>query len=392
MKSGTDRECAPRVAHIVTSLNQGGAQSMLVKLLSALRERFDMHVVSLTDEGWYGQDIRRMGMSLHCLGMERGALNPLLFFRLSKVLGEIMPDVVQAWMYHGNLAASIAALAGKGSMPVIWNVRQSLYDVRLEKKQTRMVIRAGRVLAFQPDKIIYNSAVASTQHEGAGFPQNKSVVIPNGVDMNLFHPSEEMKEKICREIGMAEDALIVGHVARFHPMKDHAGFFAVASDIALRNDRVFFLLLGSGVSFDNEEISSLVPGQLRERFHLLGVRQDVHRFMAAMDVFCLSSLWGEAFPNVLLEAMACGVPCVTTDVGDSAHIVGEFGSIVKPGDYSALRRGIEHWLALSEKGRKKVGEKARAHVCRHYALQSVVEAYADLYGRHNKEKHLQENR
>ncbi|MCG8345754.1 MAG: glycosyltransferase [Chlorobiales bacterium] len=159
-------------------------------------------------------------MSLHCLGMERGVLNPLLFFRLSRVLGEIMPDVTQAWMYHGNLAASIAALSGKGSIPVIWNVRHSLYDARLEKKQTRMAIRAGRMLAFQPDKIIYNSALAGRQHEGAGFPQSKSVVIPNGVDMNLFRPSEEVKEKICREIGIAEDALVVGHVARFHPMME----------------------------------------------------------------------------------------------------------------------------------------------------------------------------
>jgi glycosyltransferase involved in cell wall biosynthesis len=281
-------------------------------------------------------------------------------------------------MYHGNLAASIAGPLSRGRPVIAWNVRQSLYDISAEKRLNRYVIRANRLLGERADAIIYNSEISRSQHETFGFETARAQVIPNGFDLKRLVPDTQMGALVRTELGLPGETLVIGQVSRFHPMKDHASFLRAAVTVARGNNRVRFLVIGRDVTPNNPALAGIVPADLLDRFHFTGERSDSQRLMRAMDLFCLSS-WSEAFPNVLGEAMSCGVPCVTTDVGDSAAIVGETGIVVRPSDSEALARGLWTMVDKTDRERRALGQAARARIETNFALDSMVEHYARLY-------------
>lgn len=367
-----------RVVHVITGLNQGGAEAMLLKLLPGLQLKMDVYVISLIDEGVHGEKIEQMGVPLYCLGMQSKFL---LFtvWRLREVLKQIQPDVIQCWMYHGNLAVTIASMLSGLKPIVVWNIRHSLSDLSLEKPMTRQVIRGNRFLSQRPDIIIYNSRVSRKQHEHFGFFPVNGRIIPNGTDLRLFAPSEEIRRRVRCELGIPEDVLVVGHVARLHPMKDHKGFLRAAVSVLIRHPGVHFLLSGRDVSFDNKTLADVVPDGLRNQFHLLGERNDVNELMTLMDVFCLSSAWGEAFPNVLGEAMATEIPCIATDVGDSSIVLGDTGFIVSPKNCEALADKIMFLLKQSKDYRQMLGKKAKQRVVENYSIENITKLYENMY-------------
>jgi len=325
-----------------------------------------------------GQHIKALGIPVTTLGIRRG---DSLFSGLTKFRQAIRgfrPDVIQGWMYHGNLATILACVLAPGCPATAWNVRHSLYDLDYERLMTRQVIRANRIFSSSPDVILYNSRLSRKQHETFGFTALNGQIIPNGIDMHRFCFSHDARIQIRSELGVPADAQIVGHVARLHPMKDHAIFVRAAVDIAFRYPAVHFLLSGRDVFLKNKTFEPLIPVHVRNRFHLLGDRSDVSDLMCAMDIFCQSS-WSEAFPNVLGEAMASGVPCVATDVGDSTMIVGDTGIIVPPRDKEALRAGIEKLLMMPLNERYALCVNARTRIEVNYTLGSIVDQYAALY-------------
>jgi glycosyltransferase involved in cell wall biosynthesis len=266
-----------------------------------------------------------------------------------------------------------------GRPAVTWNIRQSLYDLKAEKLLTRQVIRSNRLLSGGVDTIIYNSRLSRSQHETFGIAGTRAVVIPNGFDLEHLRPELEMGTKVRQEFGLPAEATIIGHVARFHPMKDHASFLRAAVRVARGNPSAYFLLVGREVSPDNPALNGIVPPEFLERFVFTGERGDPHRLMQAMDVLATSSAWGEAFPNVIGEAMACGIPCVTTNVGDSADIVGDTGLVVPPFDTDALAGAMENMIRKNPEARRALGQSARKRVGTHYSLDSVVQKYTRLY-------------
>ncbi len=369
----------PRVLHIITGLATGGAERALYNLLDGgLSERFDSHVISLGGEGTIGPKLNELGVSVSALNMGAGTSSILGLKRLYGLVRLLQPDLIQGWMYHGNLAASTARFFARGQPALSWNIRHSLYDLCDEKAVLRQVIRANRLLSYTPDALLYNSRLSQQQHEHFGFSSRCSEVIPNGINLEQFLFSLESRHKIRLELGISRDALVVGHVARLHPMKDHSTFLQAAVTLAQRYTQIHFMLSGRGVSLDSEMLAQLIPTQLRDRFHLLGERGDVADVMSAMDVFCQSS-WSEAFPNVLGEAMAIGLPCVATDVGDSALIVNDTGVLVPPRDPQALTSGIEVALGLSGDRRRASGGRTRARIEKLFALEAIVDQYAELY-------------
>lgn len=371
-----------KVLHIITGLTTGGAERALYTLLSAgLAKRFDSAVLSLSNEGTIGAPIRALGVPVYTLDMRAGVPGPGALLELRRQVRALRPDVIQGWMYHGNLAASFAAWLAPGRPALAWNVRQSLYDLGDEKPLTRQVIRANRALSRHTDAIIYNSKLSRAQHERFGIAINRGVVIPNGFDSNLLRPDLTSGAEVRRELGIDPDALVVGHVARFHPMKDHAGFLRAAVEVAKQVTEARFLLVGREVGPNNPALTGIIPPDLMPQFIFSGERQDVPRLMQAMDVLCSSSSWGEAFPNVLGEAMACGVPCVATDVGDCASIVGETGIIVPPSDSKALARALTNMLGKSPKALAALGQDARQRIDAHYSIEVIVDSYTKLYER-----------
>lgn len=369
-----------RTLHVITGLSGGGAERALYNLLSGgLGEYAGRGVLSLTDGGVYGAPIRDLGVPVYELNIRRRPDRGLGASWIKAVVRDFQPDIIQGWMYHGNLAAVFAARFALGQTALVWNVRHSLYVLRAEKPLTRQVIRINKWFSRSADAIVYNSRLARKQHEEFGFEADRGLVIPNGFDIDALQPDMTVGLSVRRLLGIPGDALVVGHVARFHPMKDHVSFLRAAARVAQEVTDARFVLIGRGIDESNRTLVGLIPEELKDRFYFLGERNDVHDLMQAMDVFCTSSAWGEGFPNVLGEAMACGVPCVATDVGDSAAIVGDTGVVVPASDSAALADGILSVISGPVDKRHGLGRASRARIGAKFRAEDVMQRYADLY-------------
>jgi glycosyltransferase involved in cell wall biosynthesis len=370
-----------RVVHIITSLHPHGAQMMLYKLLSRLdRKRFQTMVVSLRDRGQLGDKIAALDVPVHTIGMKSGAPTPAAVWRLIRTVKRFEPDLIQGWMYHGNLSAQIASAFAPARVPVLWNIRGTHCSLKDEKLATAATIWLGARLSGRPAKIINNSRASALAHqENLAYRADRWAIIPNGFETTLFTPSAEARLQLRAELGLAQDALLIGLVGRYDPMKDHANFLQAASLLRQSHPQVHFVLAGEDVDRDNERLLQMINSlALSTQVHLLGKRNDMPQLTAALDM-ATSSSFSEGFPNVIGEAMSCGVPCVVTDVGDSGWIVGETGRVVPPRDASALAGA---WLELIEMGGEKrhaLGMMARRRVVENFSLEMVVRQYEALY-------------
>ena len=367
-----------KVLHVITSLSLGGAESMLYKLLSRLdQSRFPGDVVSLVPTGSVGARIAGLGISVESLGMKRGLPSPVALGRLGKVLRRVRPDIVHGWMYHGNVAAWLGRATHAGETPLICSVRHSLADLGGEKRTTRWMIRLGARVSRSSTAVVYNSDAAARQHEALGYAKDRTVVIPNGFDVETFRPDAGARAALRSELRLGPDTVLIGLIGRYHPVKNHAGFIRAAG--FLKNTQAHFVLAGTGVDTSNEELSGRIRAAgLQDRVHLLGERDDMPRVQAALDI-ATSASTTEAFPNVVGEAMACGVPCVVTGVGDSAIVVGDTGAVVPPKDPERLAGGWDRLLSVSRDERTQLGRCARQRIEEHYSIASIVRQYEQLY-------------
>lgn len=382
MKNVVDRNVNPiKIAFIITGLSTGGAETMLLKLLQNIdRERFIPIVVSLIDKGTIGPRIEALGIPVHTLGMRRSAPNPFLVFKLTRLLKNYSPDVVHTWMYHADLLGGVAARFA-GCRNVIWCIRHSNLSKKENKATTLVVAKICALVSGRiPVKILSCSHKALEVHSALGYQPNKMAVIPNGFELDEFGPNPETRQRIRQQLDIPIDCLVVGLVARFDPQKNHLGFVECASIVSERLPHVRFVLAGLGVDDQNQTLVARIEEHgLREKFRLLGRREDIPSLMTAFDVLVSSSSHGEAFPNVLGEAMACHVPCVVTDVGDSAEIVGETGKVVVSGDMKALASELLWVLELPLTDRALLGHEARLRVAASYEIKHVVSLYESYY-------------
>jgi glycosyltransferase involved in cell wall biosynthesis len=368
--------------HVITGLDIGGAEMMLLKLLSASGGDWQSMVVSLKDEGMIGPSIAKLGVPVECLHLRPYAPNPARILSLVSLTRRFRPQVIQGWMPHGNLAASFAQFASRIAAPVIWNVRMSLDVVEGEKLTTLGLIRFGAFLSRHPSKIIYNSLTGAKQHEKCGYRGAQSAVISNGFDCDDFRPDEDAHYRICEQLGLESSAILIGLVARLHPAKDHFGFIQAASLVSAMHPESRFLLVGKGLAESETAISNLISQlNLRSRILLLGERRDIPKLTAGLDIACSSSAY-EGFSNSIGEAMACGVPCVVTDVGDSAYLVGDSGVTVPPRNPEALAHAIGQLIDAGSAKRKELGMAARRRIESEFSLPAIVRRYEDLYRSH----------
>lgn len=371
---------APRVLHVINSISTGGAEHALSNLLvGGLSDSFESAVLSLKVIDVAKAQVRFPNVPLYSLDLAGTSASLGSLFKLNTIIQSFQPDIVQGWMYHGNLAASLAARLSNHSPRVVWNIRHSLYDLNEEKIATQRTIRIGRWLSGTPSTIIYNSEISREQHERFGFSRSRSVLIPNGFASALGSVDKRKRAAVRASLGIGDERIVIGHVARCHPMKDHRGFLVAAAEVAKVVPNVCFVMAGREVDTRMRPMLHLMPEELRSRFYLLGERSDVPSLMGSFDVFCTSSAWGEAFPNVIGEAMMSGLPCVVTDVGDSARIVGDTGFVVPPSNAVQLTNALIQVLSLSIKQRQDLGHAARRRVLQCYSIENAVEAYKLLY-------------
>jgi glycosyltransferase involved in cell wall biosynthesis len=363
-----------RVAHIITGLKAGGAEMMLYKLLCRMdRRRFEPIVISLTPGGEFAPRIAALGI-------------PALGASSLATMWRWRPDVVQGWMYHGNLAAQMAAAALPNKTPVIWNVRGSHHILREEKPGTAAVIRIGARLSRLPYKIVNNSAASARLHEQyLNFTHDRWEIIPNGFELEQFAPSDGARHELRAELAISPGALLIGLIGRYHPMKDHASFIQGAGLLSKNFPEAQFLFAGAGAEPGNAVLRRQIQESgIAHCAHLLGARTDMARINAALDI-ATSASYAEGFPNVIGEAMCCGVPCVVTDVGDSARLVGDTGVVVPPRMSYALAAAWRDLIVRGAEGRRAMGQKARERIARHFSMAAVAARYEDLYqGAHER--------
>ncbi len=318
----------PTILHVTTGLSDGGAEAVLYRLCST-SQRHRHVVISLMDEGKYGLRLREAGVSVYTLHMPRGRIRPAGILRLWRLLRRERPDLVQTWMYHADLLGGIIARIA-GVRAVCWGIRNSNLQPGVSKSSTILIARlCARLSRSVPQRIVCCAERAATVHQTLGYDAGRFTVIPNGYDVSFFRPLAQAGQQLRESLGLAANRPVIGLVARFDPQKDHPNLIAALKRVRFAGWEFETVLVGTDVVAENAILTDLInEARLQESVHLLGRRDDIPALMNVLDLHVLSSSYGEAFPNVLAEAMACGTPCVTTDVGDAALIVAETGWVV----------------------------------------------------------------
>jgi glycosyltransferase involved in cell wall biosynthesis len=370
------------VLHAITDLNVGGAEIMLLRLLAATeRDRFSSSVISLMPSGSIGDQIAELPVPVHSLEMRRGLPGPQSLSRLVGLARRLSPNVVQGWMYHGNLAATAAWLRQGRRPGLAWSIHHSLTGLTEEKPLTQLLIRLSARLSRLPTAIVYCSRTSAREHEAVGFAPERSVIIPNGIDTALFRPQLKAAPWLATLVGAPNGRPLIGMVARAHPMKDHANLIKAAGLLLAQGTDLQLVLMGKDVDGENTELVAVArEAGVADRLCLLGERNDVPELVPGLDLLVMPSAWGEAFPLAVGEAMACGVPCVVTDVGDCAWLVGDTGDVVPPRDPQALSAAIGRLLAVPIPEREALRARARTRIEHNFALPSIAQRYAELYG------------
>lgn len=377
-KSGSRRD-AIKVAVVITGLEVGGAETTLAELLALRPADIEVRVFSLIDGGRIADEIAAMGVPVQ--GMHMVAHEPSLlgFLRLWRAIARFRPTIVHTWLYHADLLGGLAARMSFVRR-VVWHLHNSDLHPERVGRMTRLVVWiCARLSRMVPDVIVSCSEAGARVHTERGYSAKRMRVIPNGVDAGRFAPSPEAREAVRAEFGLGDDVPLVGLVARIDPQKDHRGFFEAVRMFYERGGDADFLLVGRDVTPEHWYLSAWRDATGHpERIILVGQRDDVPALMAAMDVATSPSL-GEAFPLVVVEAMACGVPVVATDVGDCRLMIADTGEVVPAGDPPALAAAWERLLTMPKDERCALGARARDRVLGNYTIERFAASIWSLY-------------
>jgi len=371
-----------KIFHVITGLNNGGAEAVLFRLCTY--DKVHKHiVVSLIDAGKYGPLLQEKGIVVYSLNMPVGRVTISGLLNLYKLIKIHNPDIVQTWMYHADLIGGVVAKLA-GIRTVLWNIRHSTLETGKSKRTTLLVAKLCAWLShFLPEKIICCAHKAQKVHSTLGYDSTKMAVISNGYDLGMFKPSVEQYQAFRVECVVDSNVFFMGMVGRFDVQKDHFGLLGALSIVKKSGYKFKFSLIGKSLNSQNTMLVEKIHSfGLDKYLLLLDQRNDIPNVMNGLDCHVLSSSFGEAFPNVLAEAMACGIPCVTTDVGDATLIVGDTGWVVPPKDSHALARAIMNVMDEKKFKLKRWKERkvtARKRVEENFSIERMVGKYHEIW-------------
>ena len=369
-----------RVTHLITGLGMGGAEMMLWQVLKyGDTAAADLRVISLSGEGesqYYVEQIRALGISVTAVPLKRRPVSSVL--RICKLLRKT--DTLFCWMYHSNFLGYILGRMCHVKR-IVWNICHNDLSEANNKKLTLWINRFCAAHSARVDCIAYNGESSRRIHEDAGYARQKGTVLPNGCDCTRFCPDPEAAPSLHRELGIPDGRRIVLSVGRNHPIKDLPTFIRAFSIVHQHHPESTAVMCGTGITPEDADLQALCRAcelQIGSDLYLIGQRTDVPRLQAACDLYVLHSA-AEAFPNVLLQAMACGCLCVSTDVGPARELLGNDAQIVPPGDPAALAGAMEQMLTLSQENAQLLRDQARKTVLEHYSIGEVARIYTALY-------------
>jgi glycosyltransferase involved in cell wall biosynthesis len=370
-----------RVVHVISNLNIGGAEMSLCSLVEVTAGKsIDHTVISFLPHGALCLRLERAGAAVVELAGHRGIAGALLLRSLARAIAGARPSLVQAWMYHANVATSIAKSLRAFDCPLIWSIRQSADNLALDGTLTRALIGLGAWLSVGPEAIVYNSLHGAASHEAIGYSPKQRWVIPNGVDCDRFKPRPLARGALRAELGLERDAILIGRVARYAPMKDFDTLLRAHRQVLDRLPAARLVMIGEGVNTANAELVSLCRKHgCLERVHLLRPRVDIEAVYPALDVLVSASSANEGFPNVVAEGLASGTLVVATEIGEEQLIKEGAHAVVSPKDAEALSAAILQTLALSQMARRERGEQGRIFVQKNYSVAAFSERHCALY-------------
>ena len=369
-----------KIVHLITGLNTGGAENMLHKIVSnSDKEHFTHIVISLMGKGSFGEKLENLGFKIYTLNMKKRLSSIKAFIKLIKILKQEKPDVLQTWLYHADFLGLIAGKICK-IKKIIWNLRCSNMDMKQYGFSSRLLIKILTFLSKKPDAIIFNSYTGKDYHQKIGYQNSNWIYIPNGFNTLLYKPNQEAKKALKQQLGLSETCFVIGHIARFDPMKDHKTFIK-ACNIAIKQEpKLNVVMIGRNINDKNLELANeITKTDCANNFYLLGEIPHLADYYPLFDVFCLSSAFGEGFPNVIGEAMSCGVICIATDVGDAQNIIDNTGFIVKPKDADELAKTIINTIKLNQKDKDNLSQKARVRIENEFSITTITKKYEAFY-------------
>lgn len=369
-----------RVVHIISGLGQGGAETVLYRLVTASAQENDNQVICFGGPGVFGPRLEAAGVTVHYLHMRRPWSIVRGLLRLPQLIRRLQPDVVQTWMYHADVLGGLAAKRAR--VPVIaWGIRNSGDNLQQSSLKARIMASLGAKLSRRvPTHIIACAHNAARRHKQWGYAAEKMQVVPNGYDFSVWRAAstDGNRTAVREEWGIQEGQIVYGAVARWNPLKDHANLLAAFAEVIKQQPSARCVLIGEGLDTTNHELMLLLTRfQLHEQVLLLGRREDIPRLMSGLDTYVLSSK-AEGFPNVVCEAMAAGVSCVVTDVGDAALIVGEYGTVVPPRNAHALAMGMLAASSAQALHGERL-EQARQRIEQLFSLATMVNTYDRIW-------------
>jgi glycosyltransferase involved in cell wall biosynthesis len=363
------------VFFLIRSLNIGGTERQLVELVKGLdKTRFKVTVGIFYNEGTLIKEIEGIP-GIHVISLnKRGRWDLARFIcHFTKILTTLKPHILYSFLPDANLVGLISGRIARVKQ-IVWGVRASNMDVSRYGLLAGISLKLSIFLSRFPDAIIANSVAGKEFHRSIGYSTNRMMVVPNGIDTNRFKPDYSAGLMVREEWNIDEEAIAIGLVGRLDPMKDHTTFLQAVKIFDQKECSVRFVCIGDGKEPYKSEIYSLcMTLGLNGSLIWAGERCDMTAVYNSMDIVTSSSSFGEGFPNVIGEAMACGVPCVVTDIGDSAIIVGETGIVVPLKDPQALADGWRSMLKRLNDKSYSIKEMARARIVSHYNSETFIQ-------------------
>jgi glycosyltransferase involved in cell wall biosynthesis len=359
-----------KVLHVINSLDQGGAENTLFSLVRSDTKQTHI-VVSLKGSGFFGEQLEALGVKVIPLNI--GYANSITaFLKLYQIIKIEKPQIVQSWLYISDLFASLVILFSK-NQTLIWNVRNGSLNTAIVSRSSVLAAKFCSILSFRiPKAIICCSKSSILTHSKFGYDRKKFTLIYNGIDIVRFSFSNYLPRKDIH----------IGYVGRFDPQKGHSNLFEALSLLKQTNVNFKVILVGQNILSTNKDLVRLInKHKLENNVELRGLCYRMNDLYNELDIHVLPSL-SEAFPNVVAESMACGIPNVVTNVGDAADIAGDTGWICKKNDpqslFSALHKAIleitEHTELFLE--RKKY---CRERISNEFSVEKMVVKYNQIW-------------
>jgi glycosyltransferase involved in cell wall biosynthesis len=381
-----------KILHIIVGLGDGGAEATLFKLIS--RDKINKHaVISLTDYGKYGKMLKKISVQTYVLNLNKYIFNIKAIFKIFKIVNTQKPEIIQSWMYHSDLLTCLLKVIYP-QLKYVWGIRNSTYSYKDSISRYLAAHLCAFFSKFVPDKIISCSKRAYYEHISIGYSKHKFKIIFNGVDTDLFKKFNKktilknnkifyksFKNKFNPPLNKNLAIPKIGMVARFDKQK---GFEVLFKSLRLLvKDKINFkcFLIGHNINYRNFAIISLIKKyKLSSYIILLGQRKNLSYIFNFLDISILSSVNGEGFPNVLIESMACGTPCVTTDVGEARFIVGKLGWISPPSDEVSLSKNIKKGInCIKLKKFKKIQTNCIKKVHEKFTIEQMCNNFQKVW-------------